>query len=155
MKRTTSTVIIPGLLAGVLALSGCAGTDDYPAGIASELQSSVLAVTESISASDFAAAATASDDLMSRTDAALERGDITTERHADIVAAATLVRKDIDAGLAEAQRVADEQAAAERAAAEEERLAEEQRNSDDEAAEEQRRAERDEKREDSGGDKEE
>lgn len=130
-RRTTSFAIVAA--AGLL-LAGCAGAPAYEPETAERLQQHVLAVSTSSAEGDWAGASTRLMELEASAATALARGEITRERYDAIMSALALVRADIDAAIAEAERAAAEaaaQAEAERQAAEEAaRQAEEDRGND-------------------------
>lgn len=130
-RRTTSIAIVAA--AGLL-LAGCAGAPAYEPETAERLQQHVLAVSTSSAEGDWAGASTRLMELEASAATALARGEITRERYDAIMSALALVRADVDAAIAEAERAAAEaaaQAEAERQAAEEAaRQAEKDRGND-------------------------
>ena len=118
------------ILAGILLLAGCASPGDgYSDETAQSLQQRVLAVTEAAVAADYPAARLRIDELRAAADDALARGELTEERHQSISSALDLVQADIDAAIAEQQRLAEEER--QRLLEEQQRL-EDQKDEDDE-----------------------
>ncbi|MET1066126.1 MAG: mucin-associated surface protein [Arthrobacter sp.] len=105
------------LLAGVLA--GCAAAPELDRGAARQLQSQVLAVTESAAVDDPAASLKLLDELVLKLDEAAARGEVSFKRHQSIRKSVDTVRADLSArqAAAEAAKVAAEQEAAAQAAA--------------------------------------
>ncbi|KQV24770.1 hypothetical protein [Yonghaparkia sp. Root332] len=122
MRRRLGEALGAGAI--VLALlAGCARAPAYDPATAERLQQHVLAVSDASAAGDWATTTTRLLELEASASTALARGEITQERFDAIMSALALVRADIDAAVAEAERAAEqaaaEQAAAEQAAAEE------------------------------------
>ncbi|KRF31059.1 hypothetical protein [Yonghaparkia sp. Soil809] len=122
MRRRLGEALGAGAI--VLALlAGCAQAPAYDPATAERLQQHVLAVSDASAAGDWATTTTRLLELEASASTALARGEITQERFDAIMSALALVRADIDAAVAEAERAAEqaaaEQAAAEQAAAEE------------------------------------
>lgn len=95
-------------------LSGCAAGSSYDDSTADDLQARVLAVTEAVGASDYAAANARLTELSAAADDALAKGEVSAERHDSILAAAALVQTDVDAAIAAAEAQAAQAAEAER-----------------------------------------
>ncbi len=87
-------------LAAVLALSGCATDDGYPAATAQSLQEAVHAVTTASSIGDWATAQGALVEAETRLATALDNGEISEERAAEISLAMEAVRIDLEALIA-------------------------------------------------------
>ena len=96
MRRALAAMAV----AAILALSGCAADDGYTDAAAQSLQGAVLAVTQASSTGDWATAQAALDETATRLTAAVEAGDISEERAAEIIAAIAEVRADLDALIA-------------------------------------------------------
>ena len=87
-------------IAAVLTLSGCAADDAYPDATAQSMQEAVLAVTQASATGDWAAAQFALDDAADRLANAVAAGEVSEDRAAEIAAAITAVRDDLDALIA-------------------------------------------------------
>ncbi|WP_432245782.1 hypothetical protein ACRB8A_05360 [Arthrobacter sp. G.S.26] len=118
-------VIWSAALLALGLLAGCSGGETgLQRDTARQLQERVLEVTQASAKNDPAAALKALDSLDAELDAALAKGQISTERHKSVTTIADGVRADLQADLAAAQkaaedaRIAAEKAAAEKAAAE-------------------------------------
>lgn len=93
--------ILPVVLAAALVLGGCAGQEsDYDAAAAEHLQAEVLEVSELSAAADYPSALLALVELEVSLKDALARGQLTQERYDSILAAAALVRTDLEAAIA-------------------------------------------------------
>lgn len=110
--------VIAGAAALALTLSGCAEEppSPYASATASDLQQSVLHVTEAAGDGDYAAARTRLDELEVATKVAHARGEITAARQDSILAAIALVRADLESLIAKAEAAAAEKKAEEEAA---------------------------------------
>ena len=117
LRRRLSSVVT-ATIAAALLLAGCA-SPSYDTETAGDLQARVLAVTEAVGAGDFPTAGARLAELTAAADAALDQGQVSTERHASILTAAALVQKDVDAAIATAAAAA-EKAEKQRLEAEEE-----------------------------------
>lgn len=117
-RRLTSA--LTATIAAALLLAGCA-SPSYDTETAEDLQTRVLAVTEAVGAGDYPTAGVRLGELTAAADAALDQGQVSTERHASILTAAALVQKDVDAAVAAAAALAAqaEEAEKQRVAAEE------------------------------------
>jgi Tfp pilus assembly protein FimV len=93
-------------LALTLGLSGCAAAPSYPASVAAGLQRRVLAVSKECADGRFAEALAKLADLQSAAAGARADGTLTAEREARISTAIDLVRQDLQAEIAAAQRAA-------------------------------------------------
>lgn len=118
-------VICSAALLAVGLLAGCSGGETgIQRDTARQLQERVLEVTQASAKNDPAAALKALDSLDAELDAALAKGQISTERHQSVTTISDGVRADLQADLDAAQkaaedaRMAGEKAAAEQAAAE-------------------------------------
>ncbi|WP_082484145.1 hypothetical protein [Arthrobacter sp. Leaf141] len=118
-------VIWSAALLALGLLAGCSGGETgLQRDTARQLQERVLEVTQASAKNDPDAALKALDSLDAELDAALAKGQISTERHKSVTTIADGVRADLQADLAAAQkaaedaRIAAEKAAAEKAAAE-------------------------------------
>jgi hypothetical protein len=139
------------VVTAILLVSGCASAPPptpYATATAADLQQAVLHVTEAAGDGDHAAALTRLSELEVAAKVAHARGEISEARQDSILSAIALVRADLEALIAEAQRKAEEEAerkaeearrAAEAKAAEEEakRAAEAEREAAQRAAEQQ------------------
>ncbi|MHC5796808.1 hypothetical protein ACVXZ4_11675 [Lacisediminihabitans sp. FW035] len=106
MRR--AAVLVAGILAVALGLTGCAGTaapattptaSAYSREVASRLQSAVLSVTSSAEADPTAALARL-DELATMLADARARGEVSAARFDSIAAAIALVRTDLEAAIA-------------------------------------------------------
>jgi hypothetical protein len=102
----------------IALLAGCAPSPSYDAAAAELLQQQVLAVSTSSAEQDWEAARTRLLELEASANVALARGEISQQRFDAIIAALALVRADLDAAIAAAEKAAAEAAAAEAAAEE-------------------------------------
>lgn len=99
MTRTRR--ILPVVVAAALVLGGCAGQQsDYDATAAEHLQAEVLEVSDLSAAADYSSALLALVELEVSLKDALARGQLTQERYDSILAAAALVRTDLEAAIA-------------------------------------------------------
>lgn len=98
--------IIGLALALALGLSGCAAAPRYPASVAAELQRRVLAVSTDCADGHFTEALATLADLQTAAAGAQADGTLTPERQARISTAIDLVRQDLQAEIAAAQRAA-------------------------------------------------
>jgi hypothetical protein len=97
LKRIALAVTV----AVTVVLSGCAtGQDEYGAEVAEQLQGEVLEVSELSAGNDLAAALLALAELEVSLKDARARGELTEERYESILAAAALVRTDLEAAIA-------------------------------------------------------
>jgi hypothetical protein len=165
-RRITFALVV--VLLGAGALSGCAATPELSTEAAKGLQSSVQTVANNAAAGDLAAAVAALDALQAQLDDAVANDDINDGRATAVQAKIDLVRADLTrriaaaeaAAAAEAQRIANEKAEADRiaaeqaaAAAEAQRIAVEKAEADRVAAEKAARDARDDKGKGPGGDR--
>lgn len=99
MRRARS--ILPVALAVALVLGGCAAQEPgYDVDAAEHLQSEVLEVSELSAAADYPAALLALTELEVSLKDARARGELTEERYESILAAAAMVRTDLEAAIA-------------------------------------------------------
>lgn len=85
------------ILLAAAVLGGCAGGSDFKGNAASTLQQRVMAVSQAAAGTDYAAAATALDELSRDLDKAAAAGDVSPSRQASIRNAIDLVRADLAA----------------------------------------------------------
>ncbi|MCU1438438.1 MAG: hypothetical protein JWP66_1525 [Naasia sp.] len=115
------------VLAGVLLLAGCAPQPDLVPSAAARLQNEVLAVSTAAAENRLADALTELDAVRVRLDAARDADLVTQERYLQILTAIAGVRADLETAIAEAERLAAEEAARiareQAAAAEQQRIA--------------------------------
>jgi hypothetical protein len=93
-------------LALVLGLSGCTAAPDYPASVATGLERRVLAVAKECADGRFTEALAKLADVQSAAASAHAAGNLPADRQARITAAIGLVRHDLQAEIAAAQRAA-------------------------------------------------
>lgn len=118
MKQPMATSAV-SVLATLLLLAGCASPSAYDSKAQTDLQARVLAVTEAVGAGDFLAADAGLSELTGAANDALAKGQVSTEQHDSIIAAAALVQTDVDAAIAAAEAAAAAEAEKLRLAAEE------------------------------------
>lgn len=100
-RSILSVALAMAVSTSALTLGGCAAEEaSYDPGAAKQLQSEVLTVSELAAASDFASALLALAELDLSLKDARARNLITEERYASILAAATMVRTDLEAAIA-------------------------------------------------------
>jgi septal ring factor EnvC (AmiA/AmiB activator) len=118
--RSARPLLTGWLLGTVLltaTLAGCAPAPELDRDAARQLQSTVLAVTETAAANDPSASLKRLDELVLKLDEAAARGEVSFKRHQSIRKSVDSVRADLTARQAEAARVAAEKEAAAQAAA--------------------------------------
>lgn len=98
---TRARSILPVALAVALVLGGCAAQEPgYDVDAAEHLQSEVLEVSELSAAADYPSALLSLTELEVSLKDARARGELTEERYESILAAAALVRTDLEAAIA-------------------------------------------------------
>ena len=133
--RATKVVIFAATLS---LLAGCSSGASLPADLSSTLTKSVVALSESASKGDEAAALKKLAAIEASVKKSLADGDISKEKAASIQKAIDAVRADLEKVVAAEKQAAADKAAADKLAADEaaaeaeaERLAEEQKDDDD------------------------
>jgi hypothetical protein len=123
----------------VLGLSGCASAPGYPASVAAGLERRVMAVATDCADGHFTDALAKLGDLQAAAASAQADGDISADRQARISTAIDLVRQDLQARIAEAQRTALDGAISS-LKEEQQKLAEQQKQAEQQQAELEKKA---------------
>jgi hypothetical protein len=100
-RRALRRIVLPVALAVTVALGGCAAPQpSYDPATAKALQGEVLEVSELSAAADYTAALLTLTELEVSLKDARARGELTEERYESILAAAAMVRADLEAAIA-------------------------------------------------------